>query len=108
LKYRDVHGPVAVIDMNLKTVLTLAIVALVLSAGAAAAQPAASPDDAPNDERDGPPAELPGPVPDFVGDILDLVNQKLAGGLSGAELGEALSGLLGGDGGSANADGQSG
>lgn len=108
MKYPDDYGPVAVIDMNFKSVLTLAIVALVLSAGAAAAQPTASPHDASNDEHNGPPAELPGPVPDFVGDILDFVNQKIAGGLSGAELGEALSGLLGGDGGSANADGQSG
>lgn len=108
MKYGAAHGRVAVIDMNFKSVLTFAIVALVLSAGAAAAQPAASSDDASNDERQGPPAELPGPVPDFVGDILDFVNQKIAGILSGEELGEALSDLLGGDGGSANADGQAG
>lgn len=84
--------------MNVKTVLLLALVGLVATAGVATAQPAASPTDGSDDERQGPPGELPGPVPDFVGDILDLIGQKLSGALSGQELGDALSGLLGSDG----------
>lgn len=92
--------------MNGKTVLLAALVGLVATAGVAAAQPAASPTDASSDDRRGPPDDLPGPVPDFVGDLLDFIDQKLAGVLSGPELGDALSGLLGGDGGTGN--GQSG
>lgn len=93
--------------MNVKTILLLALVGLLATAGVATAQPATSPTDASNDDRQGPPDDLPGAVPDFVGDILDLIGQKLSGALSGQDLGDALSGLLGGDGG-ANADGQSG
>ncbi len=98
-------APDAVIDMNAKTVLTMVLVGLVATAGVAAAQPAGA-DDASQSDQPGPPDELPGPVPDFVGDILDLIDQKLSGALSGQELGDALSGLLGSDGG--NADAQSG
>ena len=100
MKPHDGLDPAAVIDMNAKTLLTMVLVGLVATAGVAAAQPAGA-DDASESDRPGPPDELPGPVPDFVGDILDLINQKLAGAMSGRELGEALSGLLGGDGGSA-------
>lgn len=83
-----------------KTVLTCALVALVAAAGAAAAQPAAGPNDAStHDARQGPPDDLPGPVPEFVGDVLDVIEEKLSGALSGEELGSALSDLLGGDGG---------
>lgn len=83
--------------MNQKTVLLLVLVGLVASAGMATAHPAASPTDASSEDRPGPPSDLPGSVPDFVGDILDLIGEKLSGALSGAELGERLSGLLGGD-----------
>lgn len=93
--------------MNVKTVLTLLLVGLGASAGLAAAQPAGSPDDASSDDRQGPPDELPGPVSDFVGDLPDLIDQKLSGALSGQELADALSWLLGGDG-AENAGGQSG
>ena len=101
----DGLAPGAVIDMNAKTVLTMVLVGLVATAGVAAAQPAGA-DNASESDQPGPPDELPGPVPDFVGDILDLIDQKLSGALSGEELGSALSDLLGGDGGSAA--GQSG
>lgn len=43
-------------------------------------------------DRRGPPASLPEQVPDFVGDIHSLVNQKLAGDLTGG-LGEQISDL---------------
>jgi hypothetical protein len=89
--------PAAVIDVNAKTVLRFALVGQVATAGVAAAQPA-SPDDASSDDRRGPPDELPGPVPDFVRDVLDAIGEKLSGALSGQELGETLSGLLGGGG----------
>jgi hypothetical protein len=90
--------------MNAKTIVLIALVGLVATAGVAAAQPGASQTDAANDDRQGPPDDLPGVVPDFVGDILDLIDQKLSGALSGEALGDGLSGLLGGDGGSETAE----
>ncbi|WP_226021822.1 hypothetical protein [Halomicrobium salinisoli] len=43
-----------------------------------------------NAERRGPPTDLPDQVPDFVGDVHDLIDQKLAGDLTGS-LGEQIS-----------------
>lgn len=97
-KVVDRLRPDAVVPMHAKTVLTLALVALVATAGVAVAQPAGGPSDAPpEDDRQGPPDDLPGPVPDFVGDILDTIQQHLSGALSGEELGESLADLLGGN-----------
>ncbi|MFB6222916.1 MAG: hypothetical protein ABEH86_04490 [Haloarcula sp.] len=47
-------------------------------------------------DRRGPPASLPEQVPDFVGDIHSLVNQKLAGDLTGG-LGAQISDLTPGE-----------
>lgn len=91
--------------VNLKTLLMCCLLGVAAVAGVASAHPAGSPDNATADDRHGPPENLPGPVPDFVGDILNLIDQKLSGVISGQELGDALSGLLGGGEGAAKANG---
>jgi hypothetical protein len=69
-------------------VAAVATIALLASAGAAAAAPGQA--DSANGEQ-GPPSDLPGPVPDFVGDVHDAITDFLAGGIDA--LGEAVSGV---------------
>lgn len=80
--------------MNLKTLTAVALAALVVGTGAAAAAPGQAPDDA---GQQGPPSDLPGPVPDFVESIHGTIMDHINGTVSG--LGEAVSDLTpGGDG----------
>lgn len=77
--------------MRRTTIVGAALAVLVLTAGTAAATPA----DAPTDDRAaGPPSELPGPVPDFVTGTLDAVGSFLSGDLDGA-LGPVVSDIAG-------------
>ncbi|MFC7225833.1 hypothetical protein N0B31_00325 [Salinirubellus salinus] len=76
-------------------VAALAVLALTLGVGAAAA----APDDAPSENAPaeaGPPSDLPGPVPEFVGDIHETVRGFLDGTVE--NLGQAVSDLTPGDG----------
>lgn len=85
--------------MNVRTIATVALAALLLFAGAAAATPGNGADgtttgaDA-GDGDAGPPSTLPGPVPDFVGDILDNINRFVNGDLDGS-LGDVIRGIAG-------------
>lgn len=124
--------------MTTSKLIAIALAALLVFAGGAAAMPGQAPDDpgadptdehqpddpgmdatnetdtdanesdaernetAAADERDehatdAPPTELPAEAPGHVTDIHQLILDKLDGALSGHELGDALSGLLGGD-----------
>jgi hypothetical protein len=76
-------------------VAALAVLALTLGAGAAAA----APDDAPPENAPaeaGPPGDLPGAVPDFIGDIHETIGGFLDGTVE--TLGKAVSDLTPGDG----------
>lgn len=98
--------------MKLSTLIPIALVALLVTAGAAAAMPGNAPDhagandheqasdhapddtaddgDAGNAHAQGPPEDLPEQVPDFVRQIHDAIRQFLSGGLDGI-LGDAVS-----------------
>jgi cobalamin biosynthesis protein CobT len=122
--------------MNPKTLIAIAIAALLVFAGGAAAMPGQAtgadaadehqPDDPgsnvadetgddsnetdADDARDenatdGPPTEIPDEAPDHVSQIHDFIREKLDGNLTGQELGEAISGLMG-NGDAALANGQ--
>lgn len=74
------------------TVATIAVLALLVSAGAAAAAPGNgnAPDDAGPDQA-GPPTDMPGPVPDFVEEIHRTIGEFLDGSVD--SLGSAVSDL---------------
>jgi len=77
---------------SVRTTLLLAVFALVVGAGAAAAAPGNgnAPDDAGPDAA-GPPTDLPGPVPDFVEEIHRTVGEFLSGSVD--SLGSVVSDL---------------
>jgi hypothetical protein len=77
----------------------IALAALLAVTGVAAAAPGNAPADAGANDgtvgQAGPPSELPDPVPDFVGDIHDQIRSFIDGNVE--NLGEAVSGIAGGD-----------
>jgi len=73
--------------MKLTRIVAVALAALLVSVGAAAAQPA---DAADGDQ--GPPSDLPDPVPDFVGDVLGSINDFLNDEIA-TPLGDTISDL---------------
>ncbi len=92
--------------MNWKRLTAVALAALLLVSGTAAAAPGNAPDNAGADDESengdagppgeiGPPGGLPGPVPDFVSDLLDRIVQGVDG------LGPAIGDIVPSGGGSA-------
>lgn len=75
-------GPVATGAMRRTTFAGAVLAALVVATGAVAATPG----DAPTDDRAavGPPTDLPDPVPEFVTDVLDAIRSFLTGDGNGA------------------------
>jgi hypothetical protein len=79
--------------MKLTRIVAVALAALLVSTGAAVAQPANA-----SDGDQGPPSDLPDPVPDFVGDVLGSVTDFVNGEIA-EPLGDTVSDLTpGGDG----------
>jgi len=80
--------------MNRKRLTVVALAALLVAGGTAAAAPGSAPDrgddhsEAGPPEGIGPPGGLPEPVPDFVGDLLDRIAQGVDG------LGEAIADVV--------------
>lgn len=83
--------------MKLTHVAVVAVLALLVGAGTAAATPGSAPADA------GPPSDLPEPVPDFVSDLHGAISEFLSGSVD--HLGEALRSITPGGGGDAPARG---
>lgn len=80
--------------MKRTTLVAVALLALVATAGTVSASPGDAAGPA-NQVDPGPPGGLPDVVPDFVSDILGLVGDFIAGVLDGT-LGDAVSEVAGG------------
>ena len=89
--------------MKLTRTGIVAVIALLVGAGAAAAAPGTAPTEAGQSDDAGPPSSLPDQVPDFVSDLHETIGDFLSGSVD--NLGEAVRSITPGGSGDAPAQG---